>query len=170
MIKIKKVTQEIEISIIEKLAGEILHEVYDSIIPPEHTDYFLERFQSVSAIKNQIENKNFNYYLLKYNNQNVGYLGIQQSTQILNLSKLYILKSYRGKKIGKIALEFVNEFALTNGMQRIELIVNRQNQNTIEIYQKKGFKVVESIVNSFPNGYNIEDYRMEKVLGEVSGK
>ncbi|GAA3624207.1 GNAT family N-acetyltransferase [Flavivirga jejuensis] len=164
MIEIKRADKKTEFKVIEKLANEILHEVYDPIIPAEHTDYFLMEFQSENAIEDQIKNENFSYFLLNFNTKNVGYLGIQKLNKKLILSKLYILESFRGLKIGKTALEYVNGFATDNGIEKIELIVNQQNQNTIDIYLKKGFKIVESIVNSFPNGHSVEDYKMEKVL------
>jgi ribosomal protein S18 acetylase RimI-like enzyme len=164
MIEIKKENNTNEYRIIEKLATEILHEVYDPIIPAEHTEYFLTEFQSENAIENQIENENFSYFLLNYDTKNVGYLGIQKLNKKLNLSKLYILESFCGLKIGKTALEYVNRFATENGIEKIELIVNRQNQNTIDIYLKNEFKIVESIINSFPNGHSVEDYKMEKIL------
>lgn len=164
MIEIKKATNSTEFKIIEKLATEILHEVYDPIIPAEHTDYFLTKFQSENAIDKQIKNENFSYFLLNFDNENVGYLGVQELNKILILSKFYILESFRGLKIGKTALEYVNKFATENGIEKIELIVNRQNQNTIDIYLKNEFKIVESIINSFPNGHSVEDYKMEKKL------
>ena len=166
MIKIKKAVNKTEFKIIEKLAIEILHEVYDQIIPAKHTDYFLTEFQSVNAIGRQIKNENFSYFLLNFENKNVGYLGIQKLNKKLILSKLYILESFRGLKIGKTALEYVNVFAANNRIEKIELIVNQQNQNTIDIYLKKGFKIVEAIVNSFLSGYFVEDYKMEKILIE----
>ena len=164
MIEIKKADKTTEFKVIEKLATEILHEVYDPIIPAEHTDYFLSEFQSKNAIENQIQNENFSYFLLNYDSKNVGYLGIQKLNKKLILSKLYILESFRGLKIGKTALEYVNRFAIENGIEKIELIVNRHNQNTIDIYLKNEYKIVESIVNSFPNGHSVEDYKMEKIL------
>ncbi|MEW7292823.1 GNAT family N-acetyltransferase [Aquimarina sp. 2304DJ70-9] len=164
MIEIKQVDNSTEFKIIEKLAAEILHEVYDPIIPAEHTDYFLMEFQSENAIRNQIENENFSYFLLNFDTRNVGYLGIQKLNEKLILSKLYILESFRGLKIGKTALEYVNRFATDNGIEKIELIVNQQNQNTIDIYLRNGFKIMESIVNSFPNGHSVEDYKMEKIV------
>ncbi|WP_109300005.1 GNAT family N-acetyltransferase [Aquimarina sp. AU474] len=163
MIEIKKANNSTEFKIIEALANKILHEVYDPIIPAEHTDYFITEFQTENAIENQIKNENFSYFLLNFDTKNVGYLGIQKLDKKLILSKLYILESFRGLKIGKKALEYVNAFATDNGIDKIELIVNRQNQNTIDIYLKNGFKIVESIVNSFPNGHSVEDYKMEKI-------
>lgn len=162
MIEIKQSKDRNDYQVIETLASEILHEVYDPIIPADHTDYFLERFQSVEAIENQVLNESFYYYLLIYNNEYVGYLGIQIKGQTLNLSKLYILKAFRGFKIGKKALQFVFEFANKKGIKSIELTVNRENQNTIEIYEKYGFRITESLVNTFPNGHTIKDYTMVK--------
>jgi len=164
MIKILKAENKNEFKIIEKLATEIMHQVYDPIIPAEHTDYFLTEFQSENAIENQIKNDNFSYYLLSFDAKNVGYLGIQKLDEILILSKLYILESFRGRKIGKTALEFVYRFAKEKRIKKIELIVNRENQNTIDIYKKNGFRIMESIVNSFPNGHSEEDYIMVKIL------
>ncbi|WP_109435357.1 MULTISPECIES: GNAT family N-acetyltransferase [Aquimarina] len=164
MIEINKTQNRRDYRIIEKLATIILHEVYDPIIPAEHTDYFLKEFQSENAIENQIKNENFNYFLLNFDAKNVGYLGIQILNKKLILSKLYILESFRGLKIGKKALEYVNEFATNNRIEKIELIVNQQNQNTIDIYLRNGFKIMESIVNSFPNGHSVEDYKMEKIV------
>lgn len=164
MIEIKIATNSTEFQIIENLATEILHEVYAPIIPAEHTDYFLTKFQSKKAIEKQIKNEKFNYFLLNFDAKSVGYLGIQKLTEKLILSKLYILESFRGLKIGKTALEYVFEFAQNNGIKKIELTVNQHNQNTIDIYVKNGFRIVESIITSFPNGHSVEDYKMEKIL------
>lgn len=164
MITIKEALTNTEFKVIEKLANIILHEVYDPIIPAEHTRYFLERFQSEKAIENQVKKENYQYYLLQYKNENVGYLGIQKLDKKLILSKLYILKAFRGLKIGKSALNYIHQYATENHIDNIELIVNQQNQNTVEIYQKNGFKIIDSITNSFPNGHSVNDYKMEKKL------
>ena len=78
MIEVDKANNTSEFKVIEKLAKEILHEVYDPIIPSEHTDYFLTEFQSENAIRNQIKNEYFSYFLLNFDSRNVGYLGIQK--------------------------------------------------------------------------------------------
>lgn len=162
MLEIIKINTKAEIKIIERLAYDIFHEVYDPIIPSEHTDYFLDRFQSETAIRHQLENESFYYYLLKFDLENIGYLGIQLQGENMILSKLYILKAYRGREIGKAALEFVNRFALDNGINKIELVVNQGNRKAIDIYLKNGYVIVESQVKTFPNGQTILDYKMEK--------
>jgi len=162
MIVIKRATNTTHFKTIEKLANAILHEVYDPIITAEHTNYFLSEFQSEKAIENQIKNENFSYFLLSFNAKNVGYIGLQNSDKKLILSKLYILKSFRGLQIGKTALAYVNQFALNHKFEKIKLIVNQQNLNPIRIYKKNGFKIIKAVTNYFPNGYAVEDYIMEK--------
>jgi len=164
MIKINKATDIIEFKTIEKLANIILHEVYDSFIPSKYTDDFLKEFQSVKAIQYQISNEKFSYYLLTFNTKSIGYIGVKEANEKLILSKLYLLVSFRGLKIGKLAFEFVIELAKDNGFTKIELIVKKQNNDAIAIYLKNGFKIIESITNTFPSGYFVEDYKMEMVL------
>lgn len=164
MIEIRKATTKGDFETIEALGFEILHEVYDSIVPSEHTDCFLQEYLSKTTIANQIAFDNFSYYLLNFDSKTVGFLGIQKQHSKLILSKLYVLASFRGNKIGITALTFASNFALKNNFISIELIVNRENHRSIGIYKKNGFKIIESMVNSFPNGYTVQDYKMEKKL------
>jgi ribosomal protein S18 acetylase RimI-like enzyme len=164
MISLQKAEHKTNYIFIEKLAKEILHEVYDPIIPSEHTDYFISKYQTAKVIEEQIADKNFTYYLLNFNTEVVGYLGVQKLDTKLILSKLYVLQSFRGKKIGKTAMEFVFEYAKDNKIKTIELIANQQNPNAIEMYKKYGFEIVESMINTFPSGYTIKDYKLEKVF------
>jgi ribosomal protein S18 acetylase RimI-like enzyme len=162
IIKIKKATNSNEFKIIEKLATEIYHEVYDKVIPPEHTDYFLKSFQSENAISKQIKNENFSYFLLNIGNTTAGYFGLQKLDKKLILSKLYILKLFRGFNLGNKAIEHVTQLAVDHGFFKIVLVVNQQNQKAILFYKKNGFKIIESVKKSFPNGHSVEDYKMEK--------
>lgn len=161
MISIQKATTTGHYKTIELLAKEILHEVYDPIIPPEHTVYFLQKFQTVSAIQLQIIKENFQYYLLNFNDIPVGYIGFYIKENVLYLSKIYILESCRGNKIGKTGLQFVQKKAKELKVNKIELLVNQQNESTINIYKKYGFEIVTAVSNSFSNGFTVEDYIME---------
>ena len=164
MIDIQKATTTSEFKTIELLAKEILHEVYDPIIPSEHTVYFLQKFQTVAAIQEQIEKENFQYYVLNFNTAPVGYIGFCTKKHVLFLSKIYILESSRGNKIGKTGLQFVQQKAKELKVNKIELLVNQQNESTINIYKKYGFEIVKAVSNSFSDGFTVEDYIMEKEM------
>jgi hypothetical protein len=53
-------------------------------------------------------------------------LGLQEKENTLDISKIYLLSSYRGLAIGKTALKFVDAVASIKSFEIIELIVNRK--------------------------------------------
>ena len=164
MIKIVKAHCSRDFKAIEKLAAEILPGVYDHIISAKQRAYFMNKFQTEKAIAHQVNFEKRTYYLLNYNNQNIGYLGLDINKNSLHLSKLYILEAFRGKKIGKTALNFIVELGNKQNSTNIELMVNVENSNSIKAYESFGFKIIEQVVNSFPNGFKVHDYKMEKKL------
>jgi diamine N-acetyltransferase len=164
MIQILKASHKNDFLTIASLAKEILHEVYDPIIPSAHTTFFLEKYQTVNAIQQQITHTGFEYYLLRFKNKSIGYLGFYIKDNILFLNKVYLLKSSRGNGVGKTAMEFINQKAIALALDGIELLVNQQNENTIAFYKKNGFEISESVTNSFSDGFSVEDFIMKKKL------
>lgn len=162
MIEIKQATRPQDFERIETLAREIMPEVYQGIVSPDHVDFFLDTFQTVEAINQQIKENHYQYYLLCFDTQVAGYLGIQLLPNRIHLSKVYILKSFRGKKLGKAALEFVDKVAQEKGIASIDLFVNIGNKATIEIYKKAGYAIVDTITHKYDNGHSETDHKMVK--------
>jgi diamine N-acetyltransferase len=151
---------------IEKLAAVIIPGHYAPYIPAKNILYFLNKFQTVKAIEDQISKEGFEYYLLNDEGTDTGYLGIQVKENVLNLSKLYILKESRGKGIGHKAMSFVDKRAAKLKASLIELIVNKYNYETISFYEKRGYSVTESFVHNYDNVYTVEEYKMTKQLNK----
>jgi ribosomal protein S18 acetylase RimI-like enzyme len=148
---------------IEELAWKIMPDFYGPYIPQSHITFFLEKYQTVKAIQEQISN-GYEYYMILNSADNAGYLSIQANGPVLLLSKLYLLEDFRGKGFGKIAMEFILARAKELNISTIELVVNRKNSGTIEFYKKWGFKIAELLVNKFENGHSEEDYKMTMVI------
>ena len=87
-----------DIQNVSTLADEIWHQHYIPIIGEAQVDYMVEKFQSFSAIRNQISHDGYEYFQIFAGDTPVGYIGIQTESDFLFLSKLYI------KKICKIYL------------------------------------------------------------------
>lgn len=162
MIEIKQATTLPDFQKIERLAREIMPEVYQDIVTPDHVAFFLDTFQTVGAIKAQIAEDHYQYYLLYLNNQVAGYLGVQVLSNRIHLSKVYILKNFRGKKLGKAALEFVDKTAQTQGVSSVDLFVNIGNTATIEIYKKAGYTIADTVTHKYDNGHAETDHKMVK--------
>lgn len=158
---IDKVSAENQIEIIADLACEIWNEHFTPIIGKAQVDYMLEKFQSKKAITEQIEN-GFLYFLIKNNNDYIGYLGVLPKEGQLFLSKLYIISAERGRGYGRKAIEFIEKLAIDKGLSKISLTVNKNNSATINTYIKLGFENCDSIVQDIGKNFVMDDYKMEK--------
>jgi len=154
-----KATED-DAAIVNQLASEIFYELYIPIMPQEHISYYIDQFQSITAIKEQL-NKDWEYYLLEVDGAFVGYLGLEFGSNSTTISKLYIKSSYRKSGAGKSAMEIVFSRSKNKRKSKIQLIVNRNNANAIGFYKKWGLDIVKQLVHTYPNGHSEEDYLME---------
>ena len=143
------------------LAKEIRFEYWPGTLSNEQIEYMVKKFQSQNAIQNQIDNENYTYYFINVNNENAGYFGVSDKKEYLFLSKIYIKKSYRHKGIGTKTFNEIIKIAKSINLNKIRLTVNKHNINSINAYNKWGFKTIDSVVENIGNGFVMDDYIME---------
>lgn len=153
-----------QIEILAGKADEVWHEHFVTILSPEQIDYMVDKFQSVQAIEDQLKNQGYQYYFLKLGEQIIGYTGIKPENGTLFLSKLYILKPYRGRGYASEAFDFLEGMCEGMGLSAIWLTVNRNNSNTIQVYEHRGFTTIKTQVADIGSGYVMDDYIMEKKI------
>jgi len=158
-----EVLTEHHIEIVESLAREIWTEHYISIIGIEQVDYMLNRFQSRQAIREQIRGGAL-YFLMKEDNEFIGYIAVQPKGADLFLSKIYVRSSRRNKGQGKKAVCFAEKLAQEKGLRKIVLTVNKNNVNAIKAYEKMGFRNIGPLVQDIGNDFVMDDYIMEKTV------
>ncbi|HNW38940.1 MAG TPA: GNAT family N-acetyltransferase [Candidatus Omnitrophota bacterium] len=164
-IKLVKVTNEKLARLVESLASSIWQEYYVPIIGRQQTEYMLDKFQSRTAVLNQIAKEGYLYYLLNDKDNNwIGYIGIVLREKELFLSKFYINTKDRGKGYGKYALTCIERIAKDKKLTKISLTVNKNNTPSIKIYEKLGFIISGWLVTDIGNGFVMDDYRMEKAV------
>mgnify|MGYP000195128095 FL=1 len=160
-----KKVQENDITKLAALASKIWHEYWTEILTESQIEYMLENFQSVNAIEKQIAEERYNYYFISdENNENIGYFGISNKENYMFLSKLYLLKEYRRKGIGKAAFEKIKQLAAKENLTTIRLTVNKYNTNTINAYKKWGFIITDAVITDIGSGFVMDDYIMEYYL------
>ncbi len=160
---IEKVETQKQLQRIEKLAFEIWHEHYTPIIGRPQVEYMLEVFQSTAAMTKQLE-EGYLYYLLTQESDAVGYMAVQPEKGQLFMSKFYIKSSHRGKGYGRAAIDFLKELADDNALNAIVLTVNKNNTDTLKVYERLGFINAGALVQPIGNGYVMDDYKMIKRL------
>ena len=111
MTTFKPVKDLLDIDRVANLAKEIWTEHYTSIIGIDQVNYMLKKFQSKNAIETQITEDGYQYYLIKNNTNDIGYISVKEDNSALFLSKIYITKTYRGQGFGKIAMNFIESLA-----------------------------------------------------------
>ena len=160
----KAVLTQKDINIIVEIAQEIWPEHYTSIIGIEQVEYMLSHFHSSEIIEKQITQKNHRYFIITHNNMNVGYIGVQITTDELFLSKIYLQSSVRGVGIGKKSMLFIKDLAQENSLSKISLTVNKNNKDTIAAYYKFGFEKTGEVCTDIGKGYVMDDLQMELAI------
>lgn len=165
MTLIKVLTQD-QIMRLSELAEEIQIEHFTPITGRAQVEYMLNKFQSPEAIKEQIQEHNYSYYLLTEDGQAFGYIGFYPEEQSMFLSKFYIKKSMRSLGYGKETMEFIVDLCREKGLKSIWLTVNRMNYSTIEVYKKMGFFIECEEKRDLGDGFIADDYFMRKIIEE----
>lgn len=146
---------------VARLARAIWQEHYVSIVGQEQVDYMLEKFQSETAIAEQLAGA-YEYYIVRCYGRSTGYMAIVPNTSdaSLMLSKIYIVKSARGRGLGKQALGFVEDLCRQRGIKTIWLTVNKNNAHSIAWYVRMGFANAGPILQDIGGGFVMDDFKM----------
>ena len=156
-----EVSSKRDIATVARLAREIWSDHYTPIIGAGQVAYMLDKFQSAAAIAGQIAHRHHWYFLIRFDNRAVGYIGLERRGAVLFLSKLYLKKSMRGKGLGRRAVNFVHAFAGEQGLSTIRLTVNKHNAAAIAAYERTGFTRTGEVVTDIGGGYVMDDYVFE---------
>lgn len=159
--RIVPVTSDSDIRIVSSLARSIWMEHYVPMIQPGETEYMLDRFQSFESIKEQI-GRGYRYLSMVVRNEVIGYAGYEMRDDGMFLSKLYLLKEYRGNGYASKMISHLADVARSAGAGRISLTVNRNNENSIRFYKRCGFTVTGEQDFPIGCGFTMDDYLMEK--------
>lgn len=145
---------------IADLASVIWHEHFTPIIGVQQVEYMLEKFQSFSALKSQIES-GYEYFQIFDNAEFCGYCGVHSEENKLFLSKLYIKKEARNRHLSTKTLQSLKALCQKRGLTSIWLTCNKYNANTLAVYHHLGFETIRSQVADIGNGYVMDDYILE---------
>lgn len=159
-ITIKQVDDETAVAVVVSLAQRIWREHYTSLIGVGQVEYMLERFQSFSAITEQIRTRYAYYLLINSAGTEAGYFAVVPKAGGLFLSKLYVSAQCRGQGYGRAAVHYAVALARQKGLSLVTLTVNRNNRDTISAYQKFGFVITGDVRQDIGNGYEMDDHVM----------
>ena len=152
------------IASMSEMAVEIVREHFDPLIGKQQNDYMISLFQTPEAIHRQLK-EGYRYYFVKEAGENIGFLAFYPKKDNLCLSKFYLYRKERRKGYAKKMLSFVEEECVREGLQAVELNVNRHNE-AVQVYRKLGFDIVRQEKNDIGNGFFMDDFVMCKTVGK----
>lgn len=155
-------TEDSRLEELSSMAVKIVKEYYDPLLGPEQNDYMIEKFQSVKAIKGQLEH-GYRYFIVSLDGINLGFLAFYPRNNALYLSKFYLYAEHRGKGYASHIIGFLKEMAAELGLKSIELNVNKYNISC-RIYEALGFKKIRSEKNDIGSGFFMDDFVYSMIL------
>ena len=159
VMNIREIFSEADVRRLAKVARIVWREANVSFCTPEQVEYMIERYQSFEAISGQLMH-GYRYFLIEEGDVIMGYFGVQPQGERLFLSKFYILKEYRGRKLFSLGLQYMIDLCKENSLESIYLTVNRNNTHAYKVYLAKNFKVIAEEDNPIGEGFEMNDYIM----------
>ncbi len=159
-VQLSLITSREEVELLEAFAAEIWREHYPSIIGSDKVEYMLEKFQSTEALLAQIE-EGLQLFWITVEGKQAGYAAIKsQESPYLFVSKFYVHNTFRGRGIGRKAMQLLSSKAAEMLLNGLELTVNKNNNMAIHFYEALGFQNVKAQKVAIGGGFYMDDYLM----------
>ena len=129
----------------------------------EDMEQYLTSSFNLETLINQLNNPNSTFYFAQDDQNKVGYLKINlgpaqtelKDPHSLEIERIYVLKSYIGKKAGQLLFEKALAIAKALKLKYIWLGVWEKNERALQFYKKNGF--VEFDQHQFVLGKDVQN-------------
>lgn len=126
---------------------------------PEDMQKYIEESFSIEKLMSELNNKNSEFYIARKKSKTIAYLKLNfgntqtemKDEQGMEVERIYVLKEYHGKQIGKILFEKALERAKEKKIKYIWLGVWEKNYRAIRFYSKMGFNAFDKHVFKLGN-------------------
>ncbi|CAL4868657.1 Spermidine/spermine N(1)-acetyltransferase [Asticcacaulis sp. MM231] len=155
-----------ELEIVRELALIIWPKCYRNIIAPDRVDAMLAVLYATDHLEKEMLEDGHVFWLVRFNDLDVGYASAYQEGGRLWLKKLYVRDEFRGQGLGKALIDtaldhFKSEARVS--AEELALYVNKDNTPAINYYLRSGFQV-EAEVPVQMGPYAFTDYVMQRAL------
>lgn len=151
MIKIRKV-YPFDIDTLLTLSRKTFYDAFEHLNNPDDFEAYASKAFTREQLLSEINNPDSEFYFAILNNEAVGYIKLNyrdaqaefQDADAVEVSRIYVLVSHQGKKIGNQLLAFAINKAIDNKMSYIWLGVWEHNHAAMRFYERNGFKAFSS--------------------------
>lgn len=134
-------------------------------------DQYLKTAYSEGRLRSELQNPNSQFYFVYVGEVLAGYLKLNQldaqtefqEENALEVERIYILTSFKGRGIGKRLIQFSEQQAKALGKEILWLGVWEKNYNALAFYKKMDFVIFGS--HAFQMAHELQtDYVMKKQI------
>ena len=165
------VKSENDQELLARMAGEIWRGYWPALIGEAQTEYMIDKFQSLDAIRADMADHGYEYWLLvategggeSAEKSIVGFTGGHNEfeTNRFFISKIYLFPEARGHGYARRVIEFYEDLCFARDFKAMYLTVNKYNDLGIRAYEGTGFETIDAVETDIGEGYIMDDYIME---------
>ena len=155
-----------EVEAVSALARVVWQATYPTLITQAQIDAMLADRYAATQIYEQLDDPRHAWWGAHAGEMLAGFAhaSLDSADADVKLDKLYVHPDRQRCGIGSALLTTVQDWARARHARRLWLQVNRGNTPAIAVYQKHGFRIIESRVFYIGNGFVMDDHVMEKTL------
>lgn len=138
-------SEQLKLRAFEKEDLEFMHKLYN--IPEVMRFWFAEPYQTMAKIKDSfeknLEKENLRLFILEKNKERVGLVGLVRIDNLHRKAEFAIMidPDHQGHGYAAKATQLAVDYAFTHlNLHKLFLVVDKQNEKAIYIYQKVGFQ------------------------------
>lgn len=154
MITFKK-CEETNLDLLHQIALQSYNETYQYLWM-DGGAWYLDKFYKKEIFKEELSNSSIFYFLIYDEENPIGYFKLKESPiehysakECMELDKLYLLKKYTGKGIGKTVMNFIISFSKEKNRSVLWLKV-MESSSAKFLYEKAGFKQTDKYELDYP--------------------
>lgn len=166
-LQFRKLNQENLEELVE-ISKTTYYDTYAKQNTDDNIQHYLEESFSIIKLNEELLEKNSEFYFIYFENEVLGYIKINvknaqhhfKESSGMEIERIYVLKEYQAKGIGKEMLNFIINIAKQRLLRYVWLGVWEENKKAINFYMYNGFKIDGSFL--FHMGNDIQtDYIMK---------
>ncbi|MBA2407222.1 MAG: GNAT family N-acetyltransferase [Chitinophagales bacterium] len=117
---------------------------------PDDLKIYVETAYAVDIIEQELRNDDIIYFVAMDGEKMIGFVKLSRKQDLgkwitdhcLEICRLYVLKEYFDKKVGKLLMETTINIAIKENTESIVLGVWEDNHRAVAFYKKWGFEVI----------------------------
>lgn len=154
----------VDVDAVSTLARVVWQATYPALISQAQIDAMLADRYAPERIREQLDDPHQAWWSARRGDALSGFAHALLDESGCKLDKLYVHPGQQRRGIGDALLQAVEGWARRQQARRLWLQVNRGNAQAIRVYEKYGFRIVDSRVFDISGGFVMDDHVMEKRL------